>query len=384
VIRYLPPAHAPLTVRALAGGLFGGNPVPDLDAALRQRYGNGAVTLWDSGTSALTVALGLACAGTTPKVGLPAYGCYDLATAALGVGAEVLLYDLDPETLAPESASFARMLEASPDAVVVAYLFGVPFNTPALVRECAAAGCLLVEDAAQGFGATVRGRPCGSAGPVSVLSFGRGKGVTGGGGGALLINDDTRPSPEAPTSGTGWSGWSKALVQWALARPSLYRLPASLPFLRLGETIYHDPRQPSGMPARYQRVLLHVLAVAEREATIRQRNASRLDDFCERSPVVQPVRISCGTPGYLRYPVLGTDARLRSDRARQMGIMPGYPMVLAQLPALAGRVLNRADRFPGAERLVQELVTLPTHSLLIEKDFDQLATVLSVAPKISS
>ena len=47
-------------------------------------------------------------------------------------------------------------------------------------------GLAVVEDAAQGLGATWRGRPLGSFGDVSVLSFGRGKGWTGGVGGALL------------------------------------------------------------------------------------------------------------------------------------------------------------------------------------------------------
>ncbi len=159
-----------------------------LSTLLRRRYHSDHVVLCDSGTSALILALRVASDGAPkPLVALPAYGCYDLATAAIAVGADVVLFDLDPETLAPDPVSFARALQRGPCAVVVAYLYGIPFDAAALSRQAAEVGAILIEDAAQGFGASVADTPCGGIGPLSVLSFGRGKGVTGGGGGALLM-----------------------------------------------------------------------------------------------------------------------------------------------------------------------------------------------------
>ncbi len=376
MIRYQPPAYSPLTVQALVGGALGGPSTPDLATTLKHRYGSQAVTLWDSGTSALTSALSL---GKKPPVvvALPAYGCYDLATAALGAGADVLLYDLDPETLAPEPGSFARVLEREPSAVVVAYLYGVPFDTSVYARQASAAGVILVEDAAQGFGAAVDERSCGALGSIGVLSFGRGKGVTGGGGGAVLLNGAGLNAADPPPGGGGWSGWGKAWVQWTLACPSWYWLPASLPFLQLGETIYHDPHTARGMPLIHQRVLLRLLVAADEEADVRKRHALRLAEIVEANPSVQPVRVSAGTPGYLRYPVLANGPRLRSPRAKRLGIIPGYPITLDRLPALASRVRNAGDLFPGAERLAAELVTLPTHSLLRERDLDLIASLIA-------
>lgn len=378
MIHYQPPAYSPLTMRALVSGALGrGDPTPDLAATLRHRYGSQAVVLQDSGTSALTSALGVASPVSPVIVGLPAYGCYDMATAAIGAGADVVLYDLDPETLAPEPVSFARVLEREPSAVVVAYLYGIPFDTSALARQASEAGVMLVEDAAQGFGATVDGRPCGALGPIAVLSFGRGKGVTGGGGGALLLNDAALASPAALDGGAGWLGWSQSLVQWALARPWWYWLPANMPFLRLGETIYHDPHTATGMPLIHERVLLRLLLAADREVEVRQRHACRLAEVVAVNNTVRPVQVSVGTPGYLRYPVLGTDPRLRSLRAKRLGIMPGYPMTLDRLPALASRVRNADDGFRGAERLADQLVTLPTHSLMRERDVARIASFLA-------
>src|SRR3989449_6070319 len=106
--------------------------------------------------------------------------------------------------------------------------------------ECAAAvGAAVIEDAAQGFGASWRGRPLGSLGAVSVLSFGRGKGWTGGRGGALLARGR---APPTAANGNGAGLWREgeglvlAAAQGGFARPPPHGPPAPLPWLGLGET----------------------------------------------------------------------------------------------------------------------------------------------------
>jgi len=101
-VRYLPPAYSPVSAGSFAGGLRGlafGGPA-GIDQWLARRYNVDAVLLVDSGTSALRLAIEstAAEASARPRVALPAYGCYDLATAAIGAGSEVAFYDLDPLT----------------------------------------------------------------------------------------------------------------------------------------------------------------------------------------------------------------------------------------------------------------------------------------------
>ena len=69
---------------------------------------------------------------------------------------------------------------------MVVHLYGVPADPEPVRAALAGAGAVLIEDAAQGAGASLRGRPLGGFGDLSVLSFGRGKGNTAGRGGALL------------------------------------------------------------------------------------------------------------------------------------------------------------------------------------------------------
>ena len=69
-----------------------------------------------------------------------------------------------------------------------------------------------------------------------------------------------------------------------------------------------------------------------------------------------------GVPGALREPVLA-DPRVMAPLA-PLGVGRGYPRTLADYPALAGVLATPSHRFPGAQQLVAQLHTLPTHPLL--------------------
>ena len=144
---------------------------------LRQRYGSGHELLVDSGTTALRLAIQAAQAGKPgAPVALPAWCCYDVATAALGANARVLLYDVDPASLTPELGSLRRALEQGAGSVVVAALYGLAPPWQAILELCRDAGALVIEDAAQAAGGRYQGRLLGTFGSLVVLSFGRGKG----------------------------------------------------------------------------------------------------------------------------------------------------------------------------------------------------------------
>ena len=383
--RHLPPAYSPLRVRALAAGLAaiaGEDRTGRARGLVERDFRASDVLLTASGTDALALALSAASAiRPGAPVALPAYGCYDLATAADAADLPVALYDLDPATLAPDAGSLARALALRPCAVVVAHLYGVPADVPALAADAARAGALLVEDAAQGGGATLRGRPAGALGDVAVLSFGRGKGMTGGGGGALLACGAggqvvvRAARLRAGPRGAGWGELAGAAAQWLLARPGLYVLPAALPGLRLGETVYHPPRP----PRRISRAAAAVLAAgwerSLREPELRRRNAVRLLAALHAAGAQVPRGPADAVAGWQRLHVLldADEAEwARTRDARRLGIIPGYPRALCDLDGFRARVLNAEDGFPGARNVAVSLVTLPTHSLLREGDLRAL------------
>ncbi|HET7599018.1 MAG TPA: hypothetical protein VFK09_01925, partial [Gemmatimonadales bacterium] len=93
------PVYSPLSLGALAAGvagMFAADHRAGLERALADEYGSAAVLLTDSGTSALALALRAAVRERPGAVALPAYGCYDIATAADAAEVRFALYDIEP------------------------------------------------------------------------------------------------------------------------------------------------------------------------------------------------------------------------------------------------------------------------------------------------
>ncbi|MGH7561386.1 MAG: DegT/DnrJ/EryC1/StrS family aminotransferase [Gemmatimonadales bacterium] len=373
MIRHQLPARSPLRLSALLHGLTSPGGARDrLGAQIASDYGATRYLLVDSGTSALALSF-LACAsgGSRPSVALPAYACFDLMTAADAVDAEVLLYDLDPTTLGPAQGEIARVLGLGARAVVAAHWYGFPVDLDPLREATRAAGALLIEDAAQALGVVCRGRPAGTIGDFGVLSFGRGKGRTGGGGGVLLANDSVSAASLERVSGRlaqaprDPSAQAALLAQWALGRPWLYVVPAALPFLGLGETAYRRPHPPAGMPARAAAIVLALWCDAELEVAARRNRAAAWDrELAGVDAVIRYTAPADTTPGWLRFPVLarpGRETVLRSPAMRRRGVMPGYPRTLDELPVGPDRLAAERSALHGARRLTRQLFTLPSH-----------------------
>jgi len=392
VIRAQLPVWSPVSGRMLASGLLRSlqhDPRQALERHLLEEYAARRALLTDSGTSALTLAL--RSLGSSPVVALPAYGCFDLATAAVGADAKVRFYDIDPGTLAPDEGSLRRALAEGVSGVVVAHFYGVPVDLRIWRVEVAAAGAVLIDDAAQAVGARFDGEPAGAGGDLGVLSFGRGKGRTGGHGGALLATSDRGldlaaqlqvPLP-SPRVGAETVSFGKLGAQWILGRPALYGIPQLVPGTGLGETVYHPPR-----PARsIGRVAAGVL-LAGAEQSVEAANGRRTAAAAirDRIALVRDAGIirkhPKASPGWLRFPLLLSDRSasiVRSRQGRALGIMGGYPLALPELGALEGRVLGERREWPGASELVRGLVTLPTHRWVTERDLNRIVMLLEGA-----
>ncbi len=396
-IRYQPPSHSPTTLRTLLGATTaaardGERASRVLSELLATTYSAERVLLLGSGTQALTLAISSSRKQGDPDrpIGLPAYSCYDLATAAVGAGAAVRFYDLDPLSLTPEPDSVSKVLSDGVSALVAGNLFGFPLDWAELRRLCQGHGVPLIEDAAQAMGSSFQGKPGGSFGDMTILSFGRGKGWAGCGGGALLL----RGAAAEPIghSGAGELSYgspsirplASSLAQWLLGRPALFGLPASVPGLKIGETLYRHPspvtlmgRFPAALAAKTQ-------PLAVKEAGIRRVNAQKWADLLKGKDgdlLASPLRpIEEKSAGYLRFPALlskEVDDPTGTGAWKRAGVNRVYPLALPDLPPLAGWKSDPPAPYPGAERLAQRLITLPTHSFLKDTDFSRAIRLLS-------
>lgn len=375
--RHQLPVHSPVSLGGLARGavaaLAGGRSVAAaLTSDLRRRFGASAVVLTDSGTSALVLALRLT-AGRGGTVAYPAYGCVDLAAAAAFAGVGVRLYDLDPASLSPDLASVDAALARGAGAIVVTHLYGYPADVPGVTALAASYGVPVIEDAAQGAAGTLGGTTLGGFGPLSVLSFGRGKGMTGGRGGALLGIGEAAAERlaglgvDGPTR-RGVKELASASAQWMAGRPALYAIPMAIPALQLGEMVYHPASEPRPIAAAAAAMVREALALADDAASRRRTRASVLAAAAP-DDVQVVTAIPDGVSGCLRLPVCITTSRPPAGR---LGVVRGYPRTLAEQPELRPLLRPGEAEHRGALHLRKSLHTLPVHDFVTARDLDAL------------
>lgn len=367
----IPPVYSAIPTRSLASALAAhanreGVREQALHALLTH-LGNGQAVFTNGGTTALAMALKIAESRTiSTQVALPAYCCPDVATAAVFAGQQIHLYDIDPDTLQPDWESLRQCLKRGARSAVMVHLFGRTVDWHQAEAIAAEFGALLVEDAAQGAGARWYGRPVGSLGSLAVLSFGRGKGINAGGGGALIVNGELTEtdvtSHMRPVSlGASCMHWAQTAITQALSHPAVFGIPASVPQLGLGETRYRsvDELQRASLStlALLPSALSKLATEAERRRNVERWYRQQLETQPRLlvSPSVEPEG-----DGALRLP-----ARLDPGVGvglRRFGVARSYPRTLADYSEVAAALAHRHD-LPGAKELAAQLHTLPTHEL---------------------
>ena len=107
-------------------------------------------------------------------------------------GGEAVFINTERDTWNMDPEALEKAFEIYPDVklVVVAHLYGTPGKIDEIRSICDKHDALLVEDAAESFGATYKGMQTGMFGDASILSFNGNKIVTGSAGGMFLTDSE--------------------------------------------------------------------------------------------------------------------------------------------------------------------------------------------------
>jgi dTDP-4-amino-4,6-dideoxygalactose transaminase len=376
-----PPVYSPVAPSALAAAVkarlgSGGVALDTAAEELRRRYDANDVLLTDSGTAALVIALRIL-VGRGGVIAYPGYGCVDLTAAAVRAGVSVRLYDLDPATLSPDLESVKKVVERGVDAIVVTHLYGYPADIGAVWELASKAGIPVIEDAAQGAGGTLGDARLGALADISILSFGRGKGVTAGSGGALLLRSqqpsdlNRRARLELGSARKGGRELVALAAQWLLARPLVYRIPAGIPALKLGEMVYRPALEPRAMSLVAASMLPAALGMDEVEVASRRARAKTIMSSIGPQRRLAPIRsLAGGEPGYLRLALLDHTGDILPNAS--LGAVRGYPMTLDQHQQMGSLLLANEKAGPGSALLRDRLFTVPTHSRVRAVDVHRL------------
>jgi dTDP-4-amino-4,6-dideoxygalactose transaminase len=376
----LPPAISSLPLAELWRVARSREPVEQLCRQLARRLAARGISLHASGREALRAALLRAAQSTgRGEVLVPAYTCFSVAAACVAAGLGVRLIDLDAHGHALADALPERDWRGAA-ACLVDNLFGLPSPLHALAARARGAGTWLIDDAAQALGAVSPEGSVGSRGDVGLLSFGRGKPLSGLGGGALAwLSLEPGSSPALPSPAPLRAGLRRLAYALASTRPA-FGLLASIPALEIGESVYDPDFARGGIDGAS--ALLALAGLADLDASAARRRArahSIAARLAERGSAFEPLLEREGCAGvFPRLALLAPDARRRDaalERLRVCGATPMYPTPLGAIPRLAPHLVGDA-RCPGAADFCARLLTLPTHARVGEASVEQMLDAL--------
>lgn len=188
-----------------------GENINEIERAVAEKIGCKHAVALATGTAALHLAMKLAGIKRGDKV-----FCSDVTFSAtlnpvVYEGGEPIFIDTERDTWNMDPVALEKAFEMYPDVkhVVVANLYGVPGKMDELRAVADKHGAKIVEDAAESFGATYKGKQTGTFGDIGIISFNGNKIVTGSAGGMLLTDDI-----EQANKARKWSTQSRENAPW--------------------------------------------------------------------------------------------------------------------------------------------------------------------------
>lgn len=177
---------------------IGGSYVKELETQLAAFAGRKHCITCANGTDALQLAFMACGVGEGDAVFAPDMTFISSTEPAAMFGAVSVFCDITPDTytLCPESLE--RQIKAvlaegryTPKAVIAVDILGNPCDYDAIIPICEKYGLTLIEDAAQSFGASYKGKNCCAFGHIATTSFFPAKPLgCYGDGGAVFTDDD--------------------------------------------------------------------------------------------------------------------------------------------------------------------------------------------------
>ena len=124
---------------------------------------------------------------------------------------EAVFIDTEYETWNMDPVALEKAFEIYPDVrlVVLVHLYGTPAKVDEIRAICKKHNALIIEDAAESFGASYKGKQTGDLGDFNAISFNGNKIITGSSGGMFLTD-----SKEDAEKVRKWSTQSREAAAW--------------------------------------------------------------------------------------------------------------------------------------------------------------------------
>ena len=165
-----------------------GPEVTQFEQELSDYIGTKHCLTFNSGTSALHAALLAHGIGKEDEVIVPSFTFIATANAPLFVGARPVFADIEEQTLGLNPDDVLEKINPNTKAIIPVHYGGCPCKIKELREIADDHSLILIEDAAEAFGASINNEKVGTFGDSAMLSFCQNKIITTGEGGAIVTD----------------------------------------------------------------------------------------------------------------------------------------------------------------------------------------------------
>lgn len=337
--------------RVLAHGKYILGPeVEELEQRLAAYSGAAHCVSCANGTDALQIALMALDVGPGDEVIMPSFSYIATAEASLLLGARPVYVDIDPVSYNVDPNAIAQAITPRTRAIIPVSLYGQPADYDAINAVAGRHGIPVIEDGAQSFGATYKGRKSGNLTTIGCTSFFPSKPLgCYGDGGAIFTSDS-----------------ELAKVVHQIARHGQER---RYYHVRVGVNSRLDTLQAA--------ILLPKLAILDDEIAARQRLADDYDAALTCLGLLTPRIAHACQSAWAQYTIRVRDREAVQSALKEIGIPTAvhYPLPLNRQPAVA----DAAAHLPEGDRAAKEVLSLPMHPYMGVPVRDKILAALAAA-----
>ena len=337
--------------RVLAHGQYILGPeVAELEEKLAAFAGAKHCITCANGTDALQIAQMAFGIGPGDEVITPGFTYIATAETVAVLGAKPVYVDIDPKTYNLDPEKLEAAITPRTKAIIPVSLYGQCADFDAINAIADKHGIPVIEDAAQSFGATYKGKRSCNLSTVATTSFFPSKPLgCYGDGGAIFTNDD-----------------ELAVILRQIARHGQDR---RYHHIRVGVNSRLDTLQAA--------ILLPKLEIFAEELSLRQQVAERYTEQLGAAGIEVPYVASHNTSAWAQYTVRVDNREAVQAALKEQGIPTAvhYPIPLNRQPAVEDAMVS----LPVGDRMAEQVMSLPMHPYMDEATADRICDALIAA-----
>lgn len=302
-----------------------------------------------NGTDAIEIALKALGIGPGDQVIVPALTWISTASAVNNVGAEPVFVDVLPDERTMDPDLIEDKITEKTRAIIPVHLYGLPARMDSILSIASKNSLFVIEDCAQSHGAEINGKRVGTFGAIATFSFYPGKNLGAyGDAGAIVTNDEQLATTCRMLSNHG-----------QLSKHD-HRI--------IGRNSRLDTMQAAILKAK----LPHIEEWTESRRKVADWYGKKLQK------VVIPSVPSGYRHAFHLYVIQSEHRDLLMDKlkAANIGCAIHYPTPLPHLACYTYKGHKKGE-FPAAEKLCDQILSLPMFAELMTEEVDWIAEVLN-------